>query len=286
MPDTNHEENLNKALNSSIGSIKQNRKTMLVGLASLENEVREIKSIYVKILKIDGGLMKGRVWFWRELGDLLREHQKHVKKAGYKWQEWADEHFRFIKATRREQCMLISRYGDSLEKFYFLGFDRLCDFANTMVRSKGDPELNEIAIRYGIKEGIEMQRFDENNYRFSFDKMKEYFKFKLKMNGFNYDKKTILDAIDTGVIFSKSDYDALKSNQTDQSDYLLAMILNCGSPKNQSGFDRKESTLILLAKLSENIDYYRYNKIIPQYLSKKIVKHVLLKLAYLYKKLP
>lgn len=286
MFNNNHEENLNNAVKTSIVSLKNNNKNKLFTIVSLEDEIKEIKATYETILNIDKGLMEVRVWFWRKLGDALREHKKHVLKAGYKWEAWAVEHFRNIGVTRRQQCMVISRYGDSLEKYYFIGFDRIYYFANTMVRSQKDPELKEIARRFGINLKIERKNIDHRKYMFVLDKMKEYFSFKLKMKGTQYDKDLVLSAIDTGVSFAKSDYESLKNNQIDKSEYLMAMILNCGSPKSKVGSDKKESTIVLLAKLSENIDVYISNNKIPQYLSKGTVRCALLKLAYLYKKLP
>jgi hypothetical protein len=286
MFNNNHEENLNSAVKKSIVSLKNKNQNILRPTVSLEDEIEEIKATYETILNIDKGLMDVRVRFWRKLGDALREHKKHVLKARYKWEAWAAEHFRAIGGTRRQQCMLISRYGNSLEKYYYLGFDRIYYFANTMVRSQKDPELKEIANRFGINFNIERKNIDHRKFMLALDKMKEYFSFKLKMKGIQYDKKLVLDAIDTGVSFSKLDYEALKNNQIDQSEYLMAMILNCGSPKSKAGSDKKESTIVLLAKLSENLDVYISNNTIPQYLSKGTVRRVLLKLAHLYKKLP
>ena len=282
--------NLHESINKELNSINQTGKIIFDASLSIEDEAKKLDELCLHIFEIDLSLTEARVRFWRELGEMLMEHKSHVKISGHGWEKWAVTHFKFLKATRRDQCMSLAKYADSLELFYFLGIDRLYYFANLMVKFHGDPDIRPIAKRFNLDAGKNLINVNQDEYRKNIDKLYEYFKLKLKLNGVNCDKEFVLDVIDSGVKFSKVDYEVLIKLQSDpdkQSKFLLKMLLNGGTPKgNQTTGDNKDSTMLLMAKFIENIDSYKITGRIPADYTKQIVRQFFDSATWFYSNVP
>ena len=235
---------------------------------SIDDEAKKIKQAYFQCQGIDKDLVEIRTHNWLNLGRMLNIHRKKVESAGYQWTIWAVEHFPFLKQRRREMAMELASFGHKVEPYFYMGLDRLYDLFHKLQTYHKDPDFELVSKRFGFIFKVE-QETDETKVEKnkSADKIIELFKFKARTNNVAINKDLLLDVIDSGVKFQKSDYEHItklaSANPTAADDYLRQSICNGASPKTLTSAQAKESIHVILAKLIQTVEEFEKSRSYP-----------------------
>lgn len=237
--------------------------------SSIDEEARTIKMLFYQNEAVNKNLIEIRTKNWLKLGIMLNLHRKKVEAASHIWSEWAVEHFPFLKQRRREMAMELDNFGSKVENYLYMGIDRLYDLFHKLNNYQTDPDFKLIAKRFGymfkITPETEETKADKNR---NADKIRGFFKFKEHMKNVPFDRELLLDVIEAGGMFGKSDYDHFKKlNSSPQAidEYLLKTLCNGGTPKGRSIKPAaKDSIQVILAMLIETVDEFEASKAYPK----------------------
>ena len=242
---------------------------------SLEQQVLIIQGLYHQIESKDKTLMAMRTRVWCKLGKRLIEHRKNVLQAGYTWEFWVMDHFPYIKERRRQQCMKIAECNEkTLEYFYHFGFDRLYEIITKLQPYMKDADYKYIVNeKYGyVFHNIQQDAEDKENFNSKIDIIIKYFTFKKNIASKVFNRELIIDTLEAGVDFKKTDYDYLNQSTISQDEfnlYLTKMILTASSPANSSSksTSTRVSIYVMIAQMLESLRDYNSTNNYPQYLN-------------------
>ena len=253
----------------------------------IDEEAKTIKLVYFQYQGIKKNLIEIRTRNWLSLGRMLNIHRTKVESAGYQWTVWAVEHFPFLKQRRREMAMELANFGPKVEPYFFMGLDRLYDLFHKLQEYHKDPDFKLVSKRFRFIFKIEPETDetkDEKNK--GADKIIEFFKFKAQTNNVNVNKDLLLDVIDSGVTFRKSDYEHIKNlattNPTGAEDYLHQSHCIGATPKTKTSIQARESIHVILAKLIQTVKGFEKSKSYPP-IPKTIFDEAMMKIQVLSK---
>jgi len=243
---------------------------------SIKDEVQVIEKFYDELQDISMGMREEKTWGWRHMGDLLVEHKKKVKAAGKEWQSWAVENFDQLNDTRREQCMSLSRFGSSLEVFYFMGIDFLYSFANLMVKFHGDPEIKEVSKFYGLNVGEDIKTVNQTEYLKNMKKLQQYFKYRKEMGKMQLDKEMMLNMFDNNIKLIPADYKRLKNlyEYGQNNNVIIDGVIFFMFPKKTKSkrSSQNDSIIITMSKFIETALQHINNNDFPPYMNKNLFR--------------
>jgi len=264
----------------------------LNNVQTLEDEVKIINDAATKVGAINKTLTEIHTENWHKLGMLLTEHMNHViKRKGNVWKVWATEKFSpLIKEKRRQQCMALVRYGKNVDRYYYMGIDRIYDLFNKLddCSKFNKVEFEYATKRFGFVFEIEPQTDEEKAHlNKSADLIIEFFKFIRNVKHKKYDKELVADTIVSGGTFNKKDFEELNDPSKTKSDiqkHLIKMIATGSSSATSSPSQRSpESIQVLLTKIIQTVDKYLSSNEWPEYLEDELVDEAINKLAILKK---
>ena len=236
---------------------------------SIDEEAKKIKIAYYQYEGVDKNLVEIRTCIWLNIGRMLIIHRKKVESADIQWTVWAPEKFPFLKQRRREMVMELANFGPKVEPFLYMGVDRLYDFIHKLLQYHDDPDFHLISKRFGVflktAPETDEERAEKNIIA---DKIIEFFKFKRQTNNVNVDKDRLMDVIDSGVTFNKSDYEQITNlaatNAAAADDYLREAHANGSAPTTSTSTHARESLHNILAKLIQTIEEFEKINSFPQ----------------------
>lgn len=259
---------------------------------NLEEEIMRVKRKFGEIKHINCCLSEINTKSWIELGTMLIDLRVSVEAEGYTWTSWVAEKLSFLKERRRQQCMFLADRNKNgiLEPFFHLGIDRLYDLLKKLETYANDIDMSLIMATYGkfFKPGSQEIEQKSETKRI-IDIILDFFKFKNQVRNKTFDKKLLLNVLETGGKFQAKDYKQLNSSLVtpkEINEFFMTMILTGSSPIGHSSTStNKKSIFIILSELYETVTDFLDKSSYPKHLSVAFLDIVISKLTTLRNKM-
>lgn len=244
-----------------------------------------IETAFENFVIIGNKAIAVRTHCWACLGRMLNDLQKQynsdetIDRQKTSWSKFCKENFKNFNKTRRDNAKRLAEAGSNLEKYYFLGLDKVLKLITVLLKSKKtnvDLKATLSIFDVNLNDNL-LTEESQKEFASKLNKFLEYYSninefSKLKMDTELYRRCTTV-----GCCYTKEVGEYIGTLSSDDEKLLFLKKSIAGRrfhiSKNSQTIKRRRSSISLICKLLDNYNIYVENiDNIPKALNRGYVK--------------